>query len=165
MTTVFPIDRLLATWKAGETVARQRLHAALGIWREGAEVGDLVHKREFKGRAYDKEAMIDEIGDTIYYILIVAYLDKHYDTILPMLTPPDDIMPSSDEYRDLLALGLYLVSAANEMYNNGGTFKSLANAASCLLRLLALWHIGLGEIDEYNARKLALATGGHGWVK
>ena len=48
------------------------LNAVLGISGEGGEVADIVKKALFQGHPLDKEHLIEEVGDCLYYIALAA---------------------------------------------------------------------------------------------
>ena len=47
-------------------------YLALGLNGEAGEVADLVKKVERHGHAYDGAAVIDELGDVLWYVTIMA---------------------------------------------------------------------------------------------
>lgn len=48
------------------------LNAALGLTGESGEVADIIKKYLFQGHELDKEKIIDELGDILWYIAIMA---------------------------------------------------------------------------------------------
>ncbi len=48
------------------------LNAALGLAGESGEVADLIKKHLFQGHELNKEKIIDELGDILWYIAIMA---------------------------------------------------------------------------------------------
>lgn len=43
-------------------------HIALGLAGEAGEVADLVKKSQYKGRVLDVEHLVEELGDTMWYL-------------------------------------------------------------------------------------------------
>ena len=70
-------QRALRTWHSGVFDHHlQRDHATLGLVGEAGELADLHKKDVFKpGHASTKEQRIDELGDVLYYVAILAHLD------------------------------------------------------------------------------------------
>ena len=48
------------------------LNAALGLTGEAGEVSDVVKKHYFQGHPFDKEKIIDECGDVLWYVALMA---------------------------------------------------------------------------------------------
>lgn len=48
------------------------LNGVLGIAGEGGEVADIVKKNLFQGHELDKDKLVDELGDVMWYIAIMA---------------------------------------------------------------------------------------------
>lgn len=48
------------------------INAALGLAGESGEVADLIKKHLFQGHELNKEKIIDELGDILWYIAIMA---------------------------------------------------------------------------------------------
>ena len=69
--------RALRTWHTSATPRdKQRDHAILGLVGEAGELADLHKKDVFKpGHESTKEERIDELGDVLYYVAILAHLD------------------------------------------------------------------------------------------
>ena len=67
----------LATWHSAEFPEYlQRLHATLGLAGESGEYAELVKKDAFKpGHVSDRQTRLDELGDVLYYVAILAHLD------------------------------------------------------------------------------------------
>ena len=58
-------------------------HAALGIAGEAGEIVDTIKKVVFNGRAFDRSALVAEIGDTVWYInLLIATLGTTWEEVL-----------------------------------------------------------------------------------
>jgi NTP pyrophosphatase (non-canonical NTP hydrolase) len=70
-------QRALRTWHTpifGTSL--QRDHAILGLVGEAGELADLHKKDVFKpDHESTKEERIDELGDVLYYVAILAHLD------------------------------------------------------------------------------------------
>ena len=49
------------------------LNAALGLNGEAGEVADVVKKTNFQGHKFDKEKIIKELGDILWYVSLGAY--------------------------------------------------------------------------------------------
>lgn len=64
----------LRTWHKNEIVwAEKVLHAALGLSGESGEVCELVKKGLFHGWGVDRKAVLEELGDLLYYIAVMAH--------------------------------------------------------------------------------------------
>ena len=48
------------------------LNAALGLSGEAGEVADIIKKHYFQGHPFNKEKLIDECGDVLWYITLMA---------------------------------------------------------------------------------------------
>ena len=48
------------------------LNAVLGISGEGGEVADIVKKALYQGHPLDREHLMEEVGDCLYYIALAA---------------------------------------------------------------------------------------------
>jgi NTP pyrophosphatase (non-canonical NTP hydrolase) len=70
-------QRALSTWHSNGFPAHlQRDHAILGLVGEAGELADLHKKDVFKpGHESSKQERIDELGDVLYYVAILAHLD------------------------------------------------------------------------------------------
>lgn len=55
-----PVDKLSAS--------EMLVNAALGICGEGGEVADLVKKHRFQGHELDRERILKEFGDVLWYV-------------------------------------------------------------------------------------------------
>ena len=69
--------RCLETWHTDRLPADlQRVHAVLGVVGESGEVAELLKKDKFKpGHESTREQRLDELGDVLYYLCVLAYLD------------------------------------------------------------------------------------------
>lgn len=84
---------VLKTWWGTTTECKERLsnsevsleliHAALGLVGEAGEFADLVKKLAFKeGKVYDRDKLIDELGDVWYYLVVLtSVLDISVDEL------------------------------------------------------------------------------------
>ena len=73
-------QRALKTWHTSETPqARQRDNAILGLVGEAGELAELHKKDVFKpNHESDIADRLDELGDVLYYVAILAHLaDGH----------------------------------------------------------------------------------------
>ncbi len=70
-------QRALRTWHTSATPwNRQRDHAILGLVGEAGEVAEQHKKDVFKpGHDSTKAGRLDELGDVLYYVAILAHLD------------------------------------------------------------------------------------------
>jgi NTP pyrophosphatase (non-canonical NTP hydrolase) len=70
--------RALETWHVNLPVKLQYQHALLGLIGESGEVADQYKKHIFKpGYRATREERLDELGDVLYYLAILAHLDGH----------------------------------------------------------------------------------------
>jgi NTP pyrophosphatase (non-canonical NTP hydrolase) len=69
--------RALRTWHSARFDHHlQRLHAVLGLVGEAGELSEVLKKDTFKpGHASTVDQRLDELGDVLYYVAILAYLD------------------------------------------------------------------------------------------
>jgi NTP pyrophosphatase (non-canonical NTP hydrolase) len=69
--------RALQTWHTANLSERlHRDHAVLGLVGEAGEYAELHKKDLFKpGHQTTREQRLDELGDVLYYIAILAHLD------------------------------------------------------------------------------------------
>lgn len=65
--TIGVVDRL------NDKSAVHRLHAALGMVTEAAEIADIVKKSAFYGKKLDKTHLKEEAGDLLYYIAVLLW--------------------------------------------------------------------------------------------
>jgi NTP pyrophosphatase (non-canonical NTP hydrolase) len=63
-------QRALAT--ADEAIHRNPLYAAVGISGEAGEVLDYIKKVHFHGHALDKQKLVKELGDVLWYLAAAA---------------------------------------------------------------------------------------------
>lgn len=50
----------------------QLINAALGLAGESGEVADILKKCNFQGHALDKDKLIEELGDILWYVALAA---------------------------------------------------------------------------------------------
>ena len=69
--------RALRTWHNGDFPRQlMRDHAVLGLVGEAGELADLHKKHRFKpGHESTPGERLDELGDVLYYVAILAWLD------------------------------------------------------------------------------------------
>jgi NTP pyrophosphatase (non-canonical NTP hydrolase) len=69
--------RALETWHSDSfSKGLQQLHATLGLVGESGELSELLKKDTFKpGHESTRDERLDELGDVLYYLLILAHLD------------------------------------------------------------------------------------------
>ena len=48
------------------------VNAALGITDEGGEVAGAIKKWRYQGHSLDPEAIVEELGDVLYYVTLMA---------------------------------------------------------------------------------------------
>ncbi len=59
---------------------RNLLHAALGLCTESAEVADLVKKNMYYGKVYNRDQVVDELGDILNYVaLALHHVDSDFE--------------------------------------------------------------------------------------
>lgn len=70
-------EQALLTWHTKKFPSNlQRDHAILGVVGEAGELAELHKKDRFKpGHESTAEERLDELGDILYYVAILAYLD------------------------------------------------------------------------------------------
>ena len=68
-------QRALKTWYSeNHTLHNDRLHPILALTGEAGELANLLKKDRFKpGFHADDSGYIDELGDCLYYVAILAY--------------------------------------------------------------------------------------------
>ena len=71
------LEAVLRTYEGQPGRTRNQLClSALGLAGESGEVVDQIKKHLFQGHPLDKERLIDELGDLLwYYVLLCHYLD------------------------------------------------------------------------------------------
>jgi NTP pyrophosphatase (non-canonical NTP hydrolase) len=50
----------------------RRLHFALGLAGEAGDVANLIKKAEFHGHGLDRPALVEELGDVLWYLAMLA---------------------------------------------------------------------------------------------
>ena len=61
-----------ATRNKNLTDDQRIMNGLLGILGEGGEVADIIKKHRFQGHALDTNAIVDELGDVLWYIAELA---------------------------------------------------------------------------------------------
>lgn len=75
--------RALHTAAEGYSQRDNVIHAALGAGGETGEIEDHVKKVAFNGRLLDRDHLIEEVGDVMWYLnLLVASLCTTWDHVL-----------------------------------------------------------------------------------
>lgn len=64
---------VLATWNAAPPLNDRQLNATLGVAGEAGEFADLMKKVHFHGVPLDRDKVLKELGDVLYYVTIAAY--------------------------------------------------------------------------------------------
>jgi NTP pyrophosphatase (non-canonical NTP hydrolase) len=64
-----------ANRSAESTTRDRRINFALGLVGEAGEVANLVKKTEFHGHPLGRPALVDELGDVLWYLAMLA--DEH----------------------------------------------------------------------------------------
>lgn len=65
-------DGVVKTWDCGKTDKDRLLNAVLGIAGEAGEFADLIKKQEFHGIPADRDKVLKELGDVLYYVTAAA---------------------------------------------------------------------------------------------
>ena len=69
-------SRALVTWHKNLAKHLQHRHALLGLVGEAGELANQYKKHLFKpGHESTRDARLDELGDILYYLAILAHLD------------------------------------------------------------------------------------------
>lgn len=77
----YEIDCERTRFKLNKT--NRLVHAGLGITAEAGEFSDLVKKRLYHGHTEDRQQMIEELGDILFYIFEAAdSLETDLDEIM-----------------------------------------------------------------------------------
>jgi NTP pyrophosphatase (non-canonical NTP hydrolase) len=67
------IQEILRTYAGSENTGDKLCLGALGLSGESGEVADLVKKRLFHGHALDREKLRDELGDVLWYFMLICH--------------------------------------------------------------------------------------------
>ena len=68
---------VLRTADSGKRTQEQRLsEMALGLASEAGEVADIIKKELFQFQPCRKDAMVDELGDALFYLTYLAYAHR-----------------------------------------------------------------------------------------
>lgn len=67
--------RALRTWHNDDVPGSTRInHAILGLVGEAGELAEMWKKHQYKpGREYTELQFLDELGDVLYYLVVLAY--------------------------------------------------------------------------------------------
>jgi phosphoribosyl-ATP pyrophosphohydrolase len=60
----------LRTWNKQKSKHDRSMHAAIGIGAEGGEILNKLKKIYIEGKEVDRESLLEEYGDLLYYLLI-----------------------------------------------------------------------------------------------
>jgi NTP pyrophosphatase (non-canonical NTP hydrolase) len=63
---------VVRTWDCGKTEKDRLLNAVLGIAGEAGEYADMIKKQEFHGVPADRDKVLKELGDVLYYVTAAA---------------------------------------------------------------------------------------------
>lgn len=66
-------DGVLATWNSTQDETARKLNATLGLAGEAGEFADLMKKDVFHGVPADRDKVLKELGDVLYYVTVCAY--------------------------------------------------------------------------------------------
>lgn len=64
---------VLSTWNSTQSEEQRLLNATLGIAGEAGEFADMVKKHVFHGVPADRDKILKELGDILYYVTVAAY--------------------------------------------------------------------------------------------
>lgn len=64
---------VLYTWNSTQDETARKLNATLGICGEAGEFADLIKKDVFHGVPADRDKVLKELGDILYYVTVNAY--------------------------------------------------------------------------------------------
>lgn len=64
---------VLATWNSTQDETARKLNATLGLAGEAGEFADLMKKDVFHGVPADRDKVLKELGDVLYYVTVCAY--------------------------------------------------------------------------------------------
>lgn len=62
----------LATKTAGSHRGERKQYATLGIASEAGEIAEIVKHVLYHGHAYDEKHLVEELGDLLWYIAVLA---------------------------------------------------------------------------------------------
>lgn len=66
-------ENVLATWNSTQDETARKLNATLGIAGEAGEFADMIKKDVFHGVPADRDKILKELGDILYYVTVAAY--------------------------------------------------------------------------------------------
>jgi len=64
---------VLRTWKPNQDFKEELTHATLKLAGEAGELANAVGKMVFQGHEFNKEVIIEELGDQLYYIALLIH--------------------------------------------------------------------------------------------
>lgn len=64
---------VVSTWNQTPELRDRQINAALGVAGEAGEFADLIKKVHFHGVPPDRDKVLKELGDVLYYTTIAAY--------------------------------------------------------------------------------------------
>src|SRR5712691_13208908 len=67
------ITEILRTYAGADDATSKLILGALGLAGETGEVVDMVKKHVFQGRAIDQEKLCDELGDVLWYFMLICH--------------------------------------------------------------------------------------------
>jgi NTP pyrophosphatase (non-canonical NTP hydrolase) len=67
------IAEILRTYAGAEDPTSKLTLGALGLAGETGEVIDMIKKRVFQGHAIDQEKLRDELGDVLWYFMLICH--------------------------------------------------------------------------------------------
>ncbi len=67
------VAEILRTYAGADDPMSKLTLAALGLAGETGEVVDMVKKRVFQGHAIDQEKLRDELGDVLWYFMLICH--------------------------------------------------------------------------------------------
>lgn len=64
---------VLNTWNTNQSERDRQINATLGIAGEAGEFADMMKKHHFHGVDADRDKVLKELGDVLYYVTIAGY--------------------------------------------------------------------------------------------
>jgi NTP pyrophosphatase (non-canonical NTP hydrolase) len=64
---------VLSTWNSTQSEASRITNAIFGLCGESGELADLVKKDMFHGVPADRDKILKELGDILYYVTVTGY--------------------------------------------------------------------------------------------
>lgn len=144
-----------------DTIESDHLHMAMGMTGEIGEVTDLLKKQFAYGRAVEREAVLEELGDFLFYAVGLAdMLGVSLSNFDPAVV--EEISTGARAEKELLAAlsftsaTVFLGAATAEIWKN---HTLIADAIVELLsnseRLARLLGSNLNEVMDLNIKKLS----------